>query len=109
MDKNREVKNRIGIQMVDIERKQASKEIRGWKSKTALYKLLKQDKFIYVFKRSRVRNRFPLLKYFARLKQTLLHELEEGGIGALAFFPFPGGGRRFLGLPLRCILLSAHL
>ena len=51
VDKDRDMKNGIGVQMMDlnpIEIKKALKEIRGWKSKTPLNKMLEKNKLINI-------------------------------------------------------------
>ena len=51
VDKDRDMKNGIGVQMMDlnpIEIKKALKEIRGWKSKTPLSKMLEKNKLINI-------------------------------------------------------------
>ena len=58
MNKDRDVKNGIGIQMMDlnpIERKKALEEIRSRKSKTTLDEMLKQDKLINTIVRHQIR------------------------------------------------------
>jgi len=51
VDKDRDMKNGIGVQMMDlnpIEIKKTLKEIRGWKSKTPLNKMLEKNKLINI-------------------------------------------------------------
>ena len=53
INKDRNVQNGIRIQMMDlntIKRKKALKIVRGWKSKSALDEMLKNDKFINIRK-----------------------------------------------------------